>query len=120
MTEPSPSDTILPLVFDRVGLRVGGVLLLDDISLCLRSGTRSVILGPNGSLCALAHLVSRSGNEALVNELAKKENYFCVGKDRNSAVEKWIRTSGLTLEECIQIQEPGMIMENPPKPEKRG
>lgn len=49
MTEPSRSDTILPLVFDRVGLRVGGVLLLDEISLCLQSGTRSVILGPNGS-----------------------------------------------------------------------
>ncbi|MDP6959178.1 MAG: hypothetical protein QF645_10255 [Planctomycetota bacterium] len=66
------------------------------------------ILGPNGVLCALAHLISKSGHEDLVNRLAEKENHFCVGKDHNQNVEKWILTSGLTREECIQIQMPAM------------
>ena len=66
------------------------------------------ILGPNGVLCALAHLISKSGDEDLVTRLAEKENHFCVGKDHNQNVEKWILTSGLTREECIQIQMPAM------------
>ena len=66
------------------------------------------ILGPNGVLCALAHLISKSGDEDLVTRLAEKENHFCVGKDHNQNVEKWILTSGLTREECIQIQYPAM------------
>ncbi len=71
------------------------------------------IIGPNGFLCALAHLISKSGNEDLVKDLEKNDNHFCVGKDRHKGVEKWILTSGLTLEECIQIQFPGRTSGQP-------
>ena len=75
------------------------------------------ILGPNGVLCALAHLISESGHDDLVKLLAKEANHFCVGKDKHKAVEKWILSSGLTPKECIDIQRPGAmrIEERPPE-----
>jgi hypothetical protein len=69
------------------------------------------IMGPNGALCAVAYLISESGHEILMKHFAKERNHFCVGKDKNKAVEKWILSSGLTLEEVIDIQRPGMIIE---------
>ena len=69
------------------------------------------IMGPNGALCAVAYLISESGHEILMKHFAKELNHFCVGKDKNKAVEKWILSSGLTLEEVIDIQRPGMIIE---------
>ncbi len=68
-------------------------------------------MGPNGALCAVAYLISESGHEILMKHFAKELNHFCVGKDKNKAVEKWILSSGLTLEEVIDIQRPGMIIE---------
>ncbi|EME69513.1 ABC-type polar amino acid transport system, ATPase component [Paramagnetospirillum caucaseum] len=42
-------DTILPLELERVGFAVGGRPLLDDITLRLEAGVRTIILGPNGA-----------------------------------------------------------------------
>jgi iron complex transport system ATP-binding protein len=38
-----------PLVLDRVRLRRGSTIILDDISLTVRAGERWLLLGPNGS-----------------------------------------------------------------------
>jgi tungstate transport system ATP-binding protein len=40
---------ILPLELDAVGFSVGGVRLLEGISMRLAAGTRTVVLGPNGA-----------------------------------------------------------------------
>jgi len=42
-------DGPLPLMLQRVRLEAGGQRLLDDLSLTLAAGTRTVILGPNGA-----------------------------------------------------------------------
>ncbi|ARJ67540.1 ABC transporter ATP-binding protein [Magnetospirillum sp. ME-1] len=42
-------DTILPLVLDRVGFAADGRMLLEDVTLRLEAGLRTVILGPNGA-----------------------------------------------------------------------
>jgi tungstate transport system ATP-binding protein len=39
----------LPLVLEGVGFEVGGQRLIDDVSLTLNAGARTVILGPNGA-----------------------------------------------------------------------
>ena len=66
--------------------------------------------GPNGALCALAHLIWQSGDQELVTKIEKHDNHYCLGKDKNAAVEAWVLSSGLTKEECLAIQEPGFVM----------
>lgn len=39
----------LPIVFSSVGVLAGGIRILDQISLCIRAGAPTVIIGPNGS-----------------------------------------------------------------------
>jgi tungstate transport system ATP-binding protein len=39
----------LPLVLDRVSVRAGATTLLDDLSLTLRRGPPTLVVGPNGS-----------------------------------------------------------------------
>jgi tungstate transport system ATP-binding protein len=42
-------DGPLPLVLERVGFEAGGQRLIEDVSLTLDAGARTVILGPNGA-----------------------------------------------------------------------
>ncbi len=42
-------DGPLPLVLEHVGFEAGGQRLIDDVSLTLNAGARTVILGPNGA-----------------------------------------------------------------------
>jgi tungstate transport system ATP-binding protein len=42
-------DAPLPLQLDRVCFEAGGQRLIDDVSLTLEAGTRTVVLGPNGA-----------------------------------------------------------------------
>lgn len=42
-------DTILPLDLERVGFAADGRMLLEDVTLRLEAGLRTVILGPNGA-----------------------------------------------------------------------
>lgn len=44
-----PDDGPLPLRLDRVRFEAGGQSLIDDITLTLEAGTRTVVLGPNGA-----------------------------------------------------------------------
>jgi tungstate transport system ATP-binding protein len=44
---PPASD--LPIMFAKAGILVGGVAILDDISLLIGPGTPTVLIGPNGS-----------------------------------------------------------------------
>ena len=43
------ADGPLPLVLERVSFEAGGQRLIDDLSLTLVAGTRTVVLGPNGA-----------------------------------------------------------------------
>jgi hypothetical protein len=71
--------------------------------------------GSHGKLCALAYLIWHSGDQNLVSSIEKRDNHFCLGIDRNAGVEAWILKSGLTKEECIQIQRPGFRVNRKPR-----
>ena len=43
------ADGPLPLTLERVSFEAGGQRLIDDLSLTLEAGTRTVVLGPNGA-----------------------------------------------------------------------
>lgn len=43
------TNTVLPLVLERVSLQAGGRRLLDDVSAIFEPGVRTVVLGPNGA-----------------------------------------------------------------------
>lgn len=70
-------------------------------------GRVHAFLAPNGALCALAHLIAASGRRDLVDRVAREQNDLCVAVTRDPEVLAWVRGSGLTLEECVRIQEPG-------------
>jgi tungstate transport system ATP-binding protein len=46
---PEPRAALLPLALDRVGFVAGGRAILEDVSLVLDAGPRTIILGPNGA-----------------------------------------------------------------------
>jgi tungstate transport system ATP-binding protein len=46
---PRADDGPLPLRLERVSFKAGGQRLIDDISLTLEAGTRTLVLGPNGA-----------------------------------------------------------------------
>jgi hypothetical protein len=65
--------------------------------------------GNNGKLCALAYLINTAGQTSIVERVVKSDNHYCVGKDQNLEIDKWIEKSGLTVEECISIQAPSDV-----------
>lgn len=65
-------------------------------------------VAPNGNLCAVAHLIATSGHRDLVDRVAAADNHVCVALTSNHEIGRWILTSGLTLEECVRIQEPSL------------
>ena len=46
---PAPTGSILPLRLERIGYAVGGKTLIEEVSLDIAAGPRTVLLGPNGA-----------------------------------------------------------------------
>ena len=63
-------------------------------------------LDADGRPCAVAHLMIVSGRGADVRRIARTNNAVKVSASTRGAIADWIRTSGFTLEEIMQIQEP--------------
>jgi hypothetical protein len=59
-----------------------------------------------GHLCAAATIIRASGKVALVDEIARTQNFIRLGDVRGGAVMDWILTSGFTQDEIAMIQEP--------------
>jgi hypothetical protein len=68
--------------------------------------TRNVWKDPDGHLCAIATLVHDSGNDDLVEAIAKDENFVKLADVTSGPIVDWILTSGLTQEEAVMIQAP--------------
>ncbi|MEX0729705.1 MAG: phosphate ABC transporter ATP-binding protein [Aquisalimonadaceae bacterium] len=49
MNDLNTPNGLLPLELDRVGFRHGGAVLLDNVSLRLPPGGKTVVMGPNGA-----------------------------------------------------------------------
>lgn len=57
-----------------------------------------------GVLCAVAHLIAKSGNIKLVNDLALQNNLVYIGDVKSGPLINWIADSGLTQKEAAHIQ----------------
>ncbi|WP_159585762.1 energy-coupling factor ABC transporter ATP-binding protein [Chelativorans xinjiangense] len=82
----------LPLVFDRVSLRAGGTTMLNRVSLTIRPGAPTLVVGPNGS-----------GKTSLLR--------LCMGLDAPSegTVSWGGRTQSRQTRRAILFQEPMML-----------
>lgn len=58
-----------------------------------------------GTLCAMAYLVDRSGAGDIVDRVAKKRNYAFIGElTDDQALVSWLDASGLSVSEAARIQ----------------
>lgn len=57
-----------------------------------------------GTPCAVAYLMERSGEAALVGNIAQSDNRIQIRDVRESPLLAWLKRAGLTQEEAIRIQ----------------
>ncbi|MBS2029599.1 MAG: hypothetical protein JST54_16980 [Deltaproteobacteria bacterium] len=67
----------------------------------------------NGHYCAVANLVHRDGEDALVADVVKTRNDLVVSDVHDGPMMAWILNSGLTQEELARIQAPAPFVEKP-------
>lgn len=70
----------------------------------VRSGLASVFVDERGVACAVGHLMRCAGATELVDEVQRTNNLVRLNELHDGPVVEWIRTSGLTKEECELIQ----------------
>ncbi len=63
-----------------------------------------IFVDRRGVPCAVAYLMLKSGREDLVRQVVETNTYVRIGDLREGPVLDWIRSSGLTQEECARIQ----------------
>ncbi len=57
-----------------------------------------------GAICAVGYLVEKTAGRGVANEINERNKYAELLAMNDEAVNKWVLTSGLTLEECAMIQ----------------
>lgn len=63
-----------------------------------------VFIDRHGHACSVAHLMIRSGRQASAEKIARSNNHVYVADVSEGPLVEWILQSGLTQEECAQIQ----------------
>ncbi|MFT5860346.1 MAG: hypothetical protein ACI865_002456 [Flavobacteriaceae bacterium] len=58
----------------------------------------------NGNICAVGHLVDKTGNSSLVDDIEREQNYDYIFDIESLELAEWIAESGLSNEECAMIQ----------------
>jgi hypothetical protein len=71
-------------------------------------GRGHFILDGRGKPCPLASVIIDSGRRDLVEEAARTNNSVKVADLTDGPILAWILRSGLTQEECVMIQRPGL------------
>ncbi|HEY0255058.1 MAG TPA: hypothetical protein VGC41_26205 [Kofleriaceae bacterium] len=72
-----------------------------------REGPLNVWLDASGHFCAAATMIKMDGHPDLVDETARQGNNLRLLDVTSGPLLSWMLTSGLTIEEIDQIQEPG-------------
>ena len=80
----------------------------------MQPGALNVWRDAEGHLCAAATMIDRSGATALVDQVAREQNFIRLADVQDSALMDWILTSGLTQAEVVAIQEPFFEVEPGP------
>ena len=78
-----------------------------------KPGKANIFIDEVGTHCAVANLMSLSGNEDLVQGSAKRDNFIRLADVKDGALFDWIAQSGFTQEEVALIQEPYMFQKPP-------
>lgn len=74
-----------------------------------RAGPLNVWRDENGHLCAAATMISKDGHDELAQDTAKDNNNIRLLDVTKGELLDWMLTSGFTIEEIDQIQEPGFM-----------
>jgi hypothetical protein len=74
-------------------------------------GLRFVWRDGSGRLCAMAHLVAKSGREDLVEKVASTDNSLQLANVKDGELYEWMLRSGLTQEEIQLVQFPGFSLQ---------
>ena len=78
-------------------------------------GTTPTFVDEHGTPCAVGYLMLRSGRQDLVTSIARADNNVYIEQIVDGPALAWILHSGLTQEECAQIQ-PSYDWEKRPMP----
>ena len=129
-TEVAPTDAAVAPVLDRAAIRAK--LLENRLANLARfrgyqrqgvfpsntytSGLLNVWLDDAGHLCAAATIIKASGDEALVMQVARDDNFIRLADVTQGPLMDWILTSGLTQAEIVAIQRPFANVGRPVQP----
>lgn len=72
----------------------------------ITNGELNIWIDGDGRMCAAATMIFRSGQKALVRQVAKDNNFIRLADVSDGALLDWILTSGLTHDEVVAIQAP--------------
>lgn len=81
--------------------RAGGVF---PVNVAIPDKWIPYLRDPVGTPCAMAYLIERSGDGALVDALALRDNYVYIGDVGDGPLLDWIDNHGLTQAEAARIQ----------------
>jgi len=76
-------------------------------------GMLNVWRDQDGHLCAVATMVDRDGQDAIVNQIADGDNFVKVADLKDGPLTDWMLTSGFTQEELAMIQWPTWAQDDP-------
>ena len=72
------------------------------------------LIDHRGARCALANLIDKSGSDALLQRLSRRNNIAFVPELRGDVeLQTWLAAEGFTMEEAAYIQGPGQIDDTP-------
>lgn len=69
-------------------------------------GRANVMIDEAGNLCAVAHLMSTTGQDAMVRRASRANNAMLFANVPSGPIHNWVLRSGFTREEISRIQEP--------------
>lgn len=58
----------------------------------------------DGAICAVGYLIEQTTSRLVADEINNKHKYDELLAMNNPTIDKWVSTSGLTIEECAMIQ----------------
>jgi len=65
---------------------------------------RPCFIDRDGRICAVGYLIEQTAGRAVADEINRRYKYEEVLAMNDPAIDKWVRNSGLTKEECAMIQ----------------
>lgn len=69
-----------------------------------RNERKPCFIDQNGTICAVGYLIEQTAGRAAAEDINSRHKYATIFEMKDSKVDEWIATSGLSKEECAMIQ----------------